>query len=91
MNPIRYKKVPVEDGPVDLPGVPLQIVRLLGPARQELVGLAVHLDQGAPMAGVDLVAREGTQFDLHPGFSANNIPGFTFQNKRTVTEERRTM
>ena len=61
--------VPVEDCPVDLPGVPLQVVRLLGPARQELERLPVHLDEGAPMAGVDLVAGEGTKFYLHPGFS----------------------
>ena len=33
-----------------------------------LVALAVHLDQGPPVAGVDLVARVHTQVYLHGDF-----------------------
>merc|ERR1719239_2017161 len=56
----------VENGPGDLPGVPLQHMRLVGAGRQELVALAIGLDQGAAMARVDLVARVAAQVDLHP-------------------------
>merc|ERR1719507_2241383 len=56
----------VEHGPGDLPGVPLQHMGLVGAGGQELVALAVSLDQGAAMAGVDLVARVAAQVDLHP-------------------------
>ena len=34
----------VENGPGDLPGVPLQHVRLVGAGGQELVALAISLD-----------------------------------------------
>merc|ERR1719251_207992 len=37
----------VEHGPAGLTGVPLEEVSLVGPAAQELVALAVHLDQEA--------------------------------------------
>ncbi len=60
---------PVKDGPVNLPGVPLQVVRLLGPPGQELERLAVHLHQSPTMTRVDLVARKGAEFDLHSDFS----------------------
>merc|ERR1719339_403933 len=56
----------VEHGPGDLPGVPLQHMSLVGAGRQELVALAIGLDQGAAMARVDLVARVAAQVDLHP-------------------------
>merc|ERR1719239_1371990 len=56
----------VKNGPGDLPGVPLQHVRLVGAGGQELVALAVSLDQGAAMARVDFVARIAAQVDLHP-------------------------
>merc|ERR1719305_2154120 len=56
----------VEHGPGDLPGVPLQHMSLVGAGRQELVALAISLDQGAAMARVDLVARVAAQVDLHP-------------------------
>ena len=38
---------------------------LLRPARQELVRLAVGLDEGPAVARVDLVPGEGAQLDLH--------------------------
>ena len=57
---------PVEHSPADLPGVPLQHVRLMGAGGQELVALTISLDQGATMAWVDLVAGEDTQVNLHP-------------------------
>merc|ERR1719239_1008645 len=56
----------VENGPGDLPGVPLQHMSLVGAGGQELVALAISLDQGAAMAWVDLVARVAAQVDLHP-------------------------
>ena len=73
----------VEHGPAGLTGIPLQEVSLVGPAAQEpegeklqlfpghhllLVALAVHLDQGPPVAGVDLVAGIHTQVYLHDDF-----------------------
>ena len=48
---------PVQHAQVDLPGVPLQHVGLVGAAAEELEALAVGLDEGPGMARVDLVAR----------------------------------
>jgi len=56
---------PIEDGPCDFPGVPLEHVGLVRTAAQELVALAVSLDQCTAMAGVDLVTGVHTQVDLH--------------------------
>merc|ERR1719499_952388 len=61
-----HRDTAVENGPGDLPGVPLQHVRLVGAGGQELVALAIPLDQGAAMARVDFVARIAAQVDLHP-------------------------
>ena len=60
--------LPVENSPGDLSGVPLQIMTLLGLRRQELVGLAVNLDQGPAMTWIDFVPGESTQFNLHFNF-----------------------
>merc|ERR1719186_945890 len=59
---------PVEHGPGDLPGIPLEVMALLGFAREEFEGLAVGLDQGAAVAGVDLQTRKCAQFNLHFDF-----------------------
>merc|ERR1719330_1195505 len=56
---------PVEHGPAYLTGVALQKVSLVGAAGQELVGLAVDLDQRSAVAGVDLVAGVDAEVDLH--------------------------
>merc|ERR1719239_85149 len=56
----------VKHSPGDLPGVPLQHMGLVGAGGQELVALAISLDQGAAMARVDFVARVAAQVDLHP-------------------------
>merc|ERR1719330_2246120 len=56
---------PVEHGPGNLTGVALQKVSLVGARGQELVALAVDLDQRSAMAGVDLVAGVDAQVDLH--------------------------
>ena len=54
----------VEHGPGDLPGVPLQHVRLVGARAQELVALAVPLDLGhgvsfGPVRGLVLTDFRG--------------------------------
>merc|ERR1719186_798716 len=59
---------PVEHGPGDLPGIPLEVMALLGFAGEEFEGLAVGLDQGAAVAGVDLQTRKCAQFNLHFDF-----------------------
>merc|ERR1719147_539171 len=64
---------PVEHSPGDLPGVPLEEVGLVGAPGQELVALAVSLDEGAAVPGVDLVARVGTQVNLHGYFLLDNL------------------
>ena len=57
----------VQHSPGDLTGVPLKDMGLVGPAGQELVALAVSLDQGPAMARVDLVPGVDTKVDLHNG------------------------
>ena len=80
----------VEDSPGSLTRVPLEDMSLVGPAAQEparlnyetahqvsalLVALAVHLDEGSPVARVDLVARIHAQVNLHGDFVFCNTDG----------------
>ena len=80
----------VEDSPGSLTRVALEDMSLVGPAAQEparlnyktahqvsalLVALAVHLDEGSPVARVDLVARIHAQVNLHGDFVFCNTDG----------------
>merc|ERR1719186_149000 len=55
----------VQHSPGDFTRVPLEQVSLVGPALQELVALAIRLDESSPMAGINLIAGVNTQVDLH--------------------------
>ena len=57
----------VQDGPVDLAGIALQQMGMVGATIQEFEGLSIGSDEGTAPAGVDFVAAVGTELDLHGG------------------------
>ena len=60
--------IPVENGPGNLSGIPLQVMRPLGLGGQEFVSFPVSLHHSSTMARVDFEARKGAQFNLHCNF-----------------------